>query len=90
VLSEVDLTVGVYVPAATPVKVALAWKLVPSIEYSTPAWVVNTIVPVEVAQVGCTVTLAAGVVGAPGAAFTVTAVPVAVQVLSEVDLTFGV
>jgi hypothetical protein len=51
---------------------------------------VNTIVPVEVTQVGCTVTLAAGVVGAPGAAFTVTAVPVAVQVLSEVDLTFGV
>ena len=24
-LSEVDLTLGVYVPAATPVKVALAW-----------------------------------------------------------------
>ena len=50
----------------------------------------NTIVPVEVAQVGCAVTLAAGVVGAPGAAFTVTAVPVAVQELLAVVRTTGV
>ncbi len=48
----------------------------------------KTIVPVVVAQVGCTVTLAAGVLGALGTAFTVTVAPVAVQVLSVVERTF--
>ncbi len=50
----------------------------------------NTIVPVVTAQVGWTVTEAEGVEGAEGALFTVTAVPLAVQVLSEVLLTTGV
>ena len=45
---------------ATPVKVALAWYVVPSILYSTPDCVVKTIVPVVVAHVGWTVTLAVG------------------------------
>ncbi len=58
--------------------------------YSTPDWVVNTIVPVVNAQVGCTVILAAGVLGALGTAFTVTVAPVAVQVLSVVERTVGV
>jgi hypothetical protein len=31
--------------------------------YSTPAWVVNTIVPLGVVQVGCVVDAAVGVVG---------------------------
>ena len=34
--------------------------------YSTPDWVVKTIVPVVTAQVGCTVTLPAGVVKTHG------------------------
>ena len=42
--------------------------------YSTPDWVVNTIVPVVTAHVGCTVTLPAGVLGALGTEFTVTVV----------------
>ncbi len=52
VLSVVERTFNVYVPAATPVKVALVWYVVPLILYSTPDWVVNTIVPVVVAHVG--------------------------------------
>ncbi len=55
--------------------------------YSTPDCVVNTIVPVVTAHVGCTVTLPAGVLGADGTAFTVTLEPVAVQVLSVVERT---
>ena len=75
---------------ATPVKVALAWYVVPSILYSTPDCVVKTIVPVVVAHVGWTVTLAVGVLGALGTALTVTVAPVAIQVLSDVERTFKV
>jgi hypothetical protein len=52
VLSVVERTLNVYVPAATPVKVALAWYVVPLIEYSTPDCVVKTMVPVGVPHVG--------------------------------------
>ena len=55
--------------------------------YSTPDWVVKTIVPVVTAHVGCTVTLATGVLGALGAAFTVTVAPVVLHVLSVVERT---
>jgi hypothetical protein len=51
---------------------------------------VNTIVPVVVAQVGCTVTLAAGVLGALGTAFTVTAAPVVMQEVFDVERTRSV
>ena len=68
-------------------KVALDWYVVPLILYSTPDWVVNTIVPVVTAQVGCTVTLAAGVLGALGTAFTVTVEPEVIQLLSVVERT---
>ena len=61
VVSVVDRTRNVYVPGATPVKVALDWYVVPLILYPTPDWVVKTIVPVVVAHVGCTVTLPTGV-----------------------------
>ena len=44
-------------------------------------------VPVGVAQVGCTVTEAVGAAGGVGAAFTVSAVGADTQVLSTVDLT---
>ncbi len=55
--------------------------------YSTPDCVVKTIVPVVTAHVGCTVTLATGVAGADGTAFTVTVAPVVLQVLSVVERT---
>ena len=58
--------------------------------YSTPDWVVKTIVPVVTAQVGCTVTLPAGVLGADGTAFTVTVEPVVEQVVSVVERTLKV
>ena len=58
--------------------------------YSTPDWLVNTIIPVVESHVGWTVTLPTGVLGALGAAFTVTVVPVAVHVLSVVERTFNV
>ena len=64
--------------------------MVPLILYSTPDWVVNTIVPVVTAQVGCIVTIAAGVLGALGIAFTVTAEPEVIQVLSVVERTRSV
>ncbi|WP_143032230.1 hypothetical protein [Tenacibaculum sp. MAR_2009_124] len=51
VLSVVLLTVKVYVPGATPVKVSLAWKA-PPILYATPACVANTILPVGTPHVG--------------------------------------
>ena len=59
--------------------------------YSTPLWVVNTIVPLGVPHVGCTVTLPTGALGALGTAFTVT-VPeaLAIQVLSVVERTLKV
>ena len=61
------------------------------IAYSNPpVGAVTTIVPVGVPQTGCVVTEAVAAVGAPRAAVTVTVAPVAVQVLSEVDLTFNV
>ena len=44
-------------------------------------------VPVVTAQVGCTVTLAVGAVGAPAEAVTVKGVADEIQVLSEVLLT---
>ena len=47
-------------------------------------------VPVVVAQVGCTVTVAVGVLGALGAAFTVIVAPVVIQELSVVERTLGV
>ena len=51
----------------------------------------NTIVPVVVAHVGCIVTLAAGVLGALGTAFTVTLLePEVIQVLSVVERTRSV
>ena len=89
-LSVVERTLNVYVPGATPVKVALDWYVVPLMLYSTPDCVVNTIVPVVVAHVGWTVTLPDGVLGALGAAFTVTVEPVAVQLLSVVERTLNV
>jgi hypothetical protein len=52
VVSVVDRTRSVYVPGATPVKVALDWYVVPLILYPTPDWVVKTIVPVVTAHVG--------------------------------------
>ena len=58
--------------------------------YSTPDWVVKTIVPVGTEHVGCTVTLATGVLGALGTAFTVTVEPDAVHVLSAVERTLRV
>ena len=59
--------------------------------YSTPDWVVKTIVPVVTAHVGCTVTLPTGVLGADGTAFTVTLLePVAIQVVSVVERTLNV
>jgi hypothetical protein len=51
---------------------------------------VKTIIPVVVAQVGCTVTLPAGVLGAVGTAFTVTLEPAEIQVVSVVDRTRNV
>ena len=51
----------------------------------------NTIVPVVNEQVGCTVTLAAGVLGALGTAFTVTLLePEVIQVVSVVERTRSV
>ena len=50
----------------------------------------KTIVPVVTAQVGCTVTLPTGVLGAVGTAFTVTLEPVVIQVLSVVERTLNV
>jgi hypothetical protein len=90
VLSVVERTLKVYVPAATPVKVALAWYVVPLIEYSTPDCVVKTMVPVGVPHVGCAVTLAVGVLGADGTAFTVTVEPVVIHLLSVVERTLNV
>ncbi len=58
--------------------------------YSTPDCVVKTIVPVGTAQVGCTVTLADGVLGALATAFMVTVTPVVLQVLSAVERTLMV
>ena len=77
-------------PGATPVKVALDWYVVPLILYSTPDWVVKTIVPVVTAHVGCTVTLPTGALGAVGTAFTVTLEPEVIQVLSVVERTLNV
>ncbi len=54
--------------------------------YSTPAWVVNTIVPVVTAQVGWVTDDVVGVVGAVGTAFTDTLVTEETQVLSAVLL----
>jgi hypothetical protein len=51
---------------------------------------VKTIVPVGTAHVGCTVTLADGVLGALATAFTVTVAPVVTNVLSAVERTLNV
>jgi hypothetical protein len=51
---------------------------------------VKTIVPVGTAQVGCTVTLPTGVLGAVGTAFTVTLEPEVTQVVSVVERTRNV
>ncbi len=58
--------------------------------YSTPDCVVKTIVPVGTAHVGCTVTLADGVLGALTTAFMVTVAPVVLHVLSAVERTLMV
>lgn len=58
-----------YEPGATPLKMLLAWKFVPLIEYSTPACEVKVMVPVCTLHVGCVVTDADGV---DGSAVTVT------------------
>ena len=50
----------------------------------------KTIVPVGTAQVGCTVTLPTGALGAVGTAFTVTLEPEVIQVLSVVERTLNV
>ena len=50
----------------------------------------KTIVPVGTAHVGCTVTLADGVLGALATAFIVTVAPVVLQVLSAVERTLMV
>jgi hypothetical protein len=52
-----------------------------------PIGAVTTMVPVGIAQVGCTVTLAVGAEGTPGTALTVTLVPAETQVGSAVFLT---
>ncbi len=84
-LSDVLLTVNVYVPAASDAKLVVAWKPEPTL-YSTPAWLSKTIVPVGVAQVGCVVDATVGTDGAPGAALIVTDVAAEIQVLSDVLL----
>ncbi len=58
--------------------------------YSTPDCVVKTIVPVGTAHVGCTVTLAVGVLGALATASIVTVAPVVLHVLSAVERTLMV
>ena len=50
----------------------------------------NTIVPVVTAQVGCTVTLAVGELGALGTAFMVTVAPVVMQEVFVVERTLNV
>ena len=59
--------------------------------YVTPAWVVNTIVPVGTAQVGWVVEPTVGTAGAVGTAFIVTVAAAGVeQVLSAMLLTLNV
>ena len=66
-------TVNVYVLGVTLLNTVDAWKLTPSMlyVYCAPSGAVTVIVPVATAQVGST-TLAVGVGGTAGAAFTVT------------------
>ena len=65
-----------------------AWKLIPSMLYSyDPVGAVTTIVPVGIAQVGCTVTLAVGAAGAPRLGITTSVVAGDTQVGSMVLLT---
>jgi len=88
VISTVERTVTLCAPGATPVNVVAAPKAPPSRLYSkAPVGAVMTIVPVGVAQVGCTVTEAVGAAGGVGAAFTVSGVGAETQVISVVDLT---
>ncbi|MDZ7613049.1 MAG: hypothetical protein U5K51_04575 [Flavobacteriaceae bacterium] len=56
--------------------------------YSTPAWAVNTMVPLPTAQVGCVVLATVGTAGAVGTALIVTVEAATVeQVLSAILLT---
>src|SRR6266705_1008089 len=68
-----SFTVNVYAFGATLLNIVDAWKLTPSMlyVYCAPSGAVTVIVPVATAQVGST-TLAVGVGGTAGAAFTVT------------------
>src|SRR6266705_3011520 len=67
-----SFTVNVYVFGATLLNMVDDWKLIPSMlyVYCAPSGAVTVIVPVATVQVGST-TLAVGVGGVPGAAFTV-------------------
>ena len=90
VLSVVLLTLKVFTPGANPLKVAETWYT-PFTPYSTPAWVLNTIVPDGTAQVGCVVELTVGTVGAVGTALIVTVeAALVIHVLSVVLLTLNV
>ena len=90
VLSVVLLTLNVFTPDANPLKVAETWYT-PFTPYSTPAWVLNTIVPDGTAQVGCVVLNTVGTVGAVGTALIVTVeAALVIQVLSVVLLTLNV
>src|SRR5665647_1886232 len=87
VLSVVLLTVMVWEPAATPVKVGEDWYTPASSLYSSviPVGDATVIVPVATAQVGCT-TVNVGTAGGVGCALMVTDAE-DVQVLSVVLLT---
>ena len=90
VLSVVLRTLRVYVAGANPGNVAETWYPEPTL-YSTPACVLNTMVPVGTAQVGCVVDETVGTAGAEGAALMVTVdAALVAQVLSVVLRTLKV
>ena len=62
VLSVVLRTLNVFMPGVSPLKVSDAWYT-PSTPYSTPAWVVKTIIPDGTAQVGWVVLDTVGMAG---------------------------
>jgi hypothetical protein len=69
VLSAVLLTDKVNVPGRSPAKVEPDWYAAPTL-YSTPGWVLKTMVPEGVPQVGCIMVSTVGADGAAGMALT--------------------
>jgi hypothetical protein len=89
VLSEVLLTVKVYVPGTRPGNVGLVWYPEPTL-YSTPDCVVKTIVPVGVEQVGCVTPDTVGTGGGTAAVRVTVDAAALIHVLSVMLLTVRV